>query len=346
MSVVKKHYGYTSDEREISSYTISNQSGMKAVVLDIGAVLESLIVPDKEKNPVDVVLGFEDPKTYLTNPGCLGATVGRHANRIAGASYTLNNKTYQLAANDGANNLHSNPGSYYTRLWDASIGEDSVTFSLESPDGDQGYPGNLKVSVTYTLNDKDGLAITYQMESDQDTLANMTNHSYFNLDGHDSGDVLSQKVWINADAFTPSDAALIPTGEIRSVEGTPFDFTQPKTIGQDIHADDEQLKNGSGYDHNFVLKNNGAFEKVASMAAAKSGIVMDVYTDMPGMQLYTANGTELEGGKGGTNYHRFCGACFETQFFPDSIHHDNFKSCVLKAGTKFTSVTEYRFHAE
>lgn len=344
MSVVKKFYGNTPDQKEISSYTITNQSGMKAVLLDIGAVIESLVVPDQNGNPVDVVLGFGDPSLYIENDGSLGAVVGRHANRIANATYTLNGKTYQLAVNNGPNNLHSNPNSYYKRLWAAKTGENWVSFSLESPDGDQGYPGNFTITVTYTLSDENGLSIKYEMESDQDTLANLTNHSYFNLDGHDSGDVLSQKVWIDADAYTPSDATLIPTGEYRDVTGTPFDFRTEKTIGQDIHADDEQLKNGGGYDHNFVLKTDGEFKKVASMAAAKTGIVMDVYTDMPGMQLYTANGTTIDYGKNGSSYKPFCGACFETQFFPDSIHHENFRSCVLKANTKFTTVTEYRFY--
>ena len=344
MSVVKQFYAYTPDKKEISSYTIINSTGMKAVVLDFGAVLESLVVYDKDKNPVDVVLGFENPQMYMTNPCCFGATVGRHANRIANAVYELNGKVYHLPANEGANNLHSNPGSYYLRMWNAQTGDDYVAFSLHSPDGDQGYPGNLDVTVTYKLSEDNGLVITYELKSDKDTLASMTNHSYFNLDGHDSGDILSQKVWIDADAYTPSDETLIPTGEIKDVTGTPFDFRTEKTIGQDINADDEQLKNGGGYDHNFALNNNGTFKKVASMTGAKTNIVMDVYTDLPGMQLYTANGTESESGKNGASYKPFCGACFETQFFPDSIHHENFKSCILKADTKFTSVTEYRFH--
>ena len=244
MSVEKKFYGYTADQKEISSYTLTNKSGMKAVLLDIGAVIESLLVPDKNGNLVDVVLGFGDPKLYLENNGSLGAVVGRHANRIANATYTLNGVTYKLEANNGPNNLHSNPGSYYKRLWDAKIGENSVAFTLHSPDGDQNYPGNFAVTVTYTLSDENGLSLKYDMESDKDTLANLTNHSYFNMDGHDSGDVLSQKVWIDADQFTPSDATLIPTGEYRDVTGTPFDFRTEKTIGQDINADDEQIKNG------------------------------------------------------------------------------------------------------
>ena len=189
MSVEKKFYGYTADQKEISSYTLTNKSGMKAVLLDIGAVIESLLVPDKNGNLVDVVLGFGDPKLYLENNGSLGAVVGRHANRIANATYTLNGVTYKLEANNGPNNLHSN----YKRLWDAKIGENSVAFTLHSPDGDQNYPGNFTVTVTYTLSDENGLSLKYDMESDKDTLANLTNHSYFNMDGHDSGDVLSQK---------------------------------------------------------------------------------------------------------------------------------------------------------
>ena len=178
MSVEKKFYGYTADQKEISSYTLTNKSGMKAVLLDIGAVIESLLVPDKNGNLVDVVLGFGDPKLYLENNGSLGAVVGRHANRIANATYTLNGVTYKLEANNGPNNLHSNPGSYYKRLWDAKIGENSVAFTLHSPDGDQNYPGNFTVTVTYTLSDENGLSLKYDMESDKDTLANLTNHSY------------------------------------------------------------------------------------------------------------------------------------------------------------------------
>lgn len=181
------------------------------------------------------------------------------------------------------------------------------------------------------------------MESDKDTLANLTNHSYFNMDGHDSGDVLSQKVWIDADQFTPSDATLIPTGEYRDVTGTPFDFRTEKTIGQDIHADDEQIKNGGGYDHNYVLKTDGKFAKVASMTGAKSGIVMDVTPICQVCRYILQMEQQLNAGKNKSSYKPFCGACFETQFFPDSIHHENFKSCVLKANTKFTTVTEYQF---
>ena len=344
MSVSSREWGKTTDGRVITEYTIENASGMKAGILDFGAVLRTLVVPDRDKKPVDVVLGYDDPEKYLTNGSCFGATVGRHANRIAGACFTLNGKEYRLAANDGRNNLHSNPGSYYFRMWEAKpVGDDSVEFFLCSPDGDQGYPGNLLVKVTYRLTDDNGLRITYDLKSDADTLANMTNHSYFNLSGHDSGNVLSQRIRIDADYVTASDAELIPTGEIRSVEGTPFDFRTAKEVGRDMDLSDEQIRNGGGYDHNFVLREGDGVRLVGRMESDATGIAMDVYTDMPGMQLYTACATDEPHGKGGCHYKKYCGACFETQFFPDSIHHDNFRSCILKAGEEFVSVTEYRF---
>ena len=338
-------FGATVNGDETKLYTLTNCNNMEISVTDYGAALTQVIVPDKEGNLCDVVLGYDEAAEYEAGGLFLGATVGRSANRIGGASIEINGKIYELVKNDNDNNLHSGPDFYHNRVWDVKEAEeDHVTFVLESPDGDQGYPGNLHIEVTYTLTEDNAVKISYYGVSDEDTVINMTNHSYFNMDGHDSGDVLSQKVWIDADQFTPSDATLIPTGEYRDVTGTPFDFRTEKTIGQDIHADDEQIKNGGGYDHNYVLKTDGKFAKVASMTGAKSGIVMDVYTDMPGMQVYTANGTTIECGKNKSSYKPFCGACFETQFFPDSIHHDNFKSCVLKANTKFTTVTEYRFH--
>lgn len=344
MSVISCNFGRTADGQNINEFTIKNAAGMEVSVIDLGACITKIKVPDKNGVSIDVAMGYECAQSYYENNGCLGAAVGRHANRIANASFCLNGKEYRLAVNDGSNNLHSNPGSYYKRMWKAEIiGNNSVAMSLESPDMDQGYPGNLSVTVTYLVTESNALRITYSMRSDADTLANMTNHSYFNLDGHASGSVLEQKVMINADKFTPSDKGLIPTGEIKNVIGTPFDFTKKKAIGQDINADCEQLKNGGGYDHNFVRRNPEGFGFAAEMESEKSGIVMDVYTDMPGMQFYTANSTELTGGKDGACYHPYSGACFETQFFPDSIHHDSFKSCILKADTDFKSVTEYRF---
>ena len=343
---MKKEFGATKNGEKASCYVLKNSKGMEAVVSDFGASLLKLYVPDKDGKTQDVVLGYETLEDYENGGDSLGATVGRVANRIGMAEFELNGKKYELTKNDnGKNTLHGGIDFYNKRMWDVKEEDDThVVFALVSPDGDQGFPGEVKIEVSYTITEENELKIHYHAIPDQDTLLNMTNHSYFNMDGHDSGDVLSQKVWIDADQFTPSDATLIPTGEYRDVTGTPFDFRTEKTIGQDIHADDEQIKNGGGYDHNYVLKTDGKFAKVASMTGAKSGIVMDVYTDMPGMQVYTANGTTIECGKNKSSYKPFCGACFETQFFPDSIHHENFKSCVLKANTKFTTVTEYRFH--
>ena len=343
---MKKEFGATKNGEKASCYVLKNSKGMEAVVSDFGASLLKLYVPDKDGKTQDVVLGYETLEDYENGGDSLGATVGRVANRIGMAEFELNGKKYELTKNDnGKNTLHGGIDFYNKRIWDVKEEDDThVVFALVSPDGDQGFPGEVKIEVSYTITEENELKIHYHAIPDQDTLLNMTNHSYFNMDGHDSGDVLSQKVWIDADQFTPSDATLIPTGEYRDVTGTPFDFRTEKTIGQDIHADDEQIKNGGGYDHNYVLKTDGKFAKVASMTGAKSGIVMDVYTDMPGMQVYTANGTTIECGKNKSSYKPFCGACFETQFFPDSIHHENFKSCVLKANTKFTTVTEYRFH--
>lgn len=349
MAVHKSVYGTFPDGRVMHGFTLTNGSGMKAVVSDYGADLLELWVPDKNGGLTDVVLGLAKPEDYEENGPAFGAVVGRHANRIAGASFVLNGKEYRLAANNGPNNLHSKPGSYYQRFWEAETGEDEegsyVELSLVSPDGDQGYPGTLQVTVTYTLTEENSLILTYHMVSDQDTIANMTNHSYFNLSGHDSGSVLDQYVTIYADAVTASDSQLIPTGEIRPVQGTPLDFTVRKQIGRDIHADDEQIRNGGGFDHNFVLGNTGEMGLAAVMESEKTGIVMEVSTDLPGMQLYTANSTEIEG-KNGAHYLPFCGACFETQFYPDSVHHDNFPSCVLKAGEEFESHTVFHFEVK
>lgn len=344
MAVTVSDFGRFADGRMMHAWTITNAAGMKAVVSDYGADLLQLWVPDKDGKLRDVVLGQKDAAAYEENGGSLGAVVGRHANRIAGASFELGGKTFRLLANNGRNNLHSQPCSYYQRFWDAEEGEDhsSVVLSLVSPDGDQGFPGTLQVTVTYSVTEDNSLMIEYSAVGDADTIVNLTNHSYFNLNGCDSGDVLSQKVMICADEFTPSDSELIPTGEIRPVAGTPLDFREAKPIGRDIHSDDEQIRNGGGFDHNFVLRPREAVELAAVMESDESGIRMEVYTDRPGMQLYTANSTDLTG-KNGTHYRPFCGACFETQFFPDSIHHPNFPDCVLKAGDEYNTVTVFHF---
>ena len=291
-----------------------------------------------------MVLGYDDVAAYEANGCFFGALIGRHGNRIGGASFELNGVTYELEKNDGENNLHGGTPGYHKVMYQVETSDDSVTFSRTSPHMEQGYPGNLDLSVTYTLTDDNELKITYTAKSDQDTLCNMTNHSYFNLKGHDGGEITDHNVWIKANGFTETSDDLIPNGTIVDVTGTPMDFRTKKAIGDDIGADYKPLVIAGGYDHNYALdKKSGVLEKVAELSEDRSGRTMEVYTDLPGMQLYTGNFIEKENGKGGTVYKKRNGVCFETQFFPNSIHVPSFDSCVLKAGETFTSTTIYRF---
>ena len=326
-------------------YTFENKNGMIMEVSDFGATLYSLIVPDIDGNPCDVVLGYDSPEGYMGPSGTgFGATIGRNGNRIGKAQFTLNGKTYKLDKNNNGNNLHSGLAYYHYRMWTViETTESSITFSLHSPDGDQGYPGNFNVDVTYTLTDDNELRLDYNGTPDQDTIVNMTNHTYFNLNGHASGSILEQEVWVDADAFTPTDDELIPTGEIVSVEGTPMDFRVKKPIGRDIEEDFEALKFGGGYDHNWCLNNKGEFAKVIEMSAKESGITMEVYTDLPGVQIYSGNFLAEELGKDGIVYKHRQAICFETQHYPDAINHENFPNVVFKAGEVYKTTTVYKF---
>ncbi len=338
-------FGMTKDGKEAHLYTLENKNGMKACVSDFGATLVRLYVPDKDGTLIDVVHGYDDAEGYARGDAGFGASIGRSANRIGGAGFELNGVSYKLEKNDnGKNNLHSGLDYYQKRLWEVKEYEtDRICLQLHSPDGDQGYPGALDMKVTYTLDDDNALNIHYEAVPDQDTVINMTNHSYFNLNGHDSGSVLNHQVTLNADYFTPADAESIPTGEIRSVEGTPMDFRGGRVLGSDIDADYEPLRFGAGYDHNWVLKNEGRFDKVAEAVSDESGIVMEVYTDLPGIQIYTANFLDNEPGKDGASYIRRSAVCFETQYYPDAIHHDNFPQPVCRKGEKYDTRTAYRF---
>lgn len=345
-----RKFGTMKDGREAKLYVLKNANGMEAWVSDLGATLVSLLVPDKDGELRDVVLGYDSFEKWEENPSFFGACIGRSGNRIGGAAFDLNGKTYKLTENDHGNNLHSGPDFYAKRLWDAEpdVMEDSeaITFSLTSPDLDQGYPGNLDIEVTYVLTESNELMIEYYGLSDQDTIFNMTNHAYFNLNGAGSGTILNHKVKLYADAFTATDHALIPTGELQDVTGTPMDFREGKTIGQDIEADFGPLKDGQGYDHNFVV-NGGEVQTDAELIAVAegdaSGIVMEVYTDLPGVQMYTANTTYVECGREHKPYGKNSAVCFETQYFPDAIHHPEFPQPILKAGEEKTSLTVYRF---
>ncbi len=338
-------FGTVKSGERAKLYTMENEAGTKVSVTDFGAALVNLSVLDGEGNLTDVVLGYDEAAEYEAGTQSLGATVGRNANRIGGAEFTINGICYELDKNDnGKNNLHSGMNVYQHRMWNTEEQEDGrVTFLLHSPDRDQGYPGNVDVRVTYELTEENELRITYDGTPDQDTILNLTNHSYFNLNGHDSGDVLGHSVVLDADFYTRADAESIPTGELTDVTDTPMDFRTEKTIGKEIGQDYEALRLGNGYDHNWVLKNEGKFAKVAQATGEKSKIVMEVWTDLPGMQMYTANFLENEAGKNGAVYGFRSAVCFETQYFPDAIHHDNFESPICKANENYHTVTAYRF---
>ena len=330
---------------EATLYTLKNKAGMVMEVSDFGATLYSLLVPDREGNLCDVVLGYDSPEGYMGPSGTgFGATIGRNGNRIGNATFTLNGKTYILDNNNDANNLHSGLDYYHYRMWNVKeVSENSITLSLHSPDGDQGYPGEFNVEVTYTLREDNALQIDYLGFPEEDTIVNMTNHSYFNLNGHASGSILEHELWVDADAFTITDEGLIPTGEIVSVEGTPMDFRKKKLVGRDIEEDYEPLIVAGGFDHNWCLNNDGAYKKVIELSSELSGIAMEVYTDLPGVQIYSGNFLREEFGKQGIVYKHRQGICFETQYYPDAINHPNFPSPVCKAGEAYQTRTTYLF---
>jgi len=344
MSFSTTQFGRTRDGEPASLYIFENSSGMKMKVSSYGAALVSVIVKDRQGIERDVAAGYDDALGYEEDDGIFfGAIVGRNANRIGKASAVIDGKEYKFAKNDHGNNLHSGPDYFMKRHWKVeAVGEDKITFALFSPHMDQGYPGNVKIFVTYTLTDDNEIQIEYKAEPDADTILNMTNHSYFNLDGYDGGSILEQKVWIDADAYTAADSESIPTGEIVKVEGTPMDFRTPKAIGQDISSDYQAIRYGGGYDHNYVLNGEG-YRRVASMESEKTGIRMSVYTDLPGIQLYTGNFLKGQAGKGGFAHQKRSAACFETQFFPDAVNHGNFESPVCKKGDTYYTKTGYRF---
>lgn len=335
---MKNYFGLTPKGESAYLYTIS-RGPMKAVLSDFGATLVRLFVPDNKGISEDVVLGFDSPAAYAASDTYFGATVGRNANRINGAAIVVGAKTYALNTNDGVNNLHSGPDGFERRLWQVVLHEeDRICFALHSPHLDQGFPGNADIRVTYRLT-CDTLEISYEATADRDTVFNMTNHSYFNLAGHlHPQKAMQQLLSMPARFFTPANSESIPTGECRPVAGTPMDFRLPKALGRDIMENYEPLKLQKGYDHNFeVFCNPCAF-----LSDTDSGRSMAVYTDCPGVQLYTANYTDTIG-KDGAVYAPRSGVCLETQFFPDSIHNPQWKQPITKAGKKYRSKTSYRF---
>jgi aldose 1-epimerase len=347
--VSKQDGGKLPDGAAVEIYTLKDEK-IEVRVMTYGGEVLSLRVPDRTGKMGDVVLGFDDPTGYYENTHSkraffFGPIVGRYANRIAHAKFTLDGKEYTLTKNNGDNTLHGGPNGFHNHSWAGKIIADGVELKYLSKDGEEGYPGNLSVTVRYTLSGG-ALKIEYSATTDKDTVLNLTNHSYFNLSGQGNGTILAEQVKLNASRFTPVDSGLIPTGELKSVVGTPFDFLKPHAVGERINADDEQLHLGhDGYDHNFVIDGGGkGLTEAAEVYDPASGRVLEVLTTEPGVQFYTAN--FLDGsvkGKGGVAYPRNSALCLETQHYPDSPNHPDFPSTVLKPGSEFHSTTVYRF---
>ena len=337
--IVSRPFGALSDGTAVTCYRLSGPGGAYADILDYGATVQALAVPDRNGRLVDVVLGYPAAVDYECGTFYFGATVGRHANRIGGGAFTLNGKTYTLECNSGPNHSHGGFSGYHQRMFSATPQGDRLELRLHSPSGDQGYPGNLALCVTYEFTQDMTLRIDFQAETDQDTLVNLTNHCYFDLSG--GQDPLGQTLWIDADQFTENDENTLPTGKVLPVEGTPFDFRRPKAIGQDLQQPDQQLKNCNGYDHNFVIHNGGSFHPVARLHSAVTGITMEESHDMPGLQLYSGNFIDAPNGK--KPYDFRSGIALEGQYFPNSMAIPAFRKPILRAGERYHHQICYRF---
>lgn len=338
MTISKRSFGVLCNGTQVSCWTLTNENGLQAEILDYGVIIRSIIVPSKSGIPVDVVLGYDTIEEYIADDCYLGATIGRCANRIKDAKFELNGKTYELFANNGPNHLHGGKIGFNKCLWSAQQVGDSVVFSRVSPDGEEGYPGNLNIQVTIGW-DHDSLRIAYEAQTDQDTVINFTNHSYFNLNGTGNGNVDKHILQINANRFTLNGEDCTPTGQVLQVEGTAMDFRTPKRIGQDAYREEPCVKYFNGYDSNFILSGH----PIATAIGDQTGITLVVDTDQPGLQLYTANALTDRKGKNGTNYGFRSAFCLETQHFPDSIHHPEWPSCILRPGEIFRSFTTFTF---
>ncbi len=348
----EESFGTTKDGAEVSLYTLTNSNGLEISITNYGGIVTRLLIPDRTGEPADVVLGYDALEAYLLDSPYFGSLIGRYGNRIGGARFTLDGVEYSLAANNGENHLHGGLRGFDKVVWSgepySTADEVGVRLRYVSEDGEEGYPGRLSVAVTYALTDANELRIEYAAETDKATIVNLTHHGYFNLAGHASGDVLGHELMLNARRFTPIDAGLIPTGELKDVAGTPMDFLAPTTVGARIDQDDEQLRFAGGYDHNFALDDyDGSLRLAARVREPLSGRVMEVYTTEPGIQFYSGNfldGSNI--GKGDVAYEHRTGFCLETQHFPDSPNKPHFPSTVLRPGDTYKSTTIYRFSAE
>lgn len=333
-------------------FILQNSRGFTVSLTDAGASIVSILAPDREGKLGEMVLGYDSAGEYERGHSFFGFSVGRHANRIGMGRFVIGKKSYQVACNDGPNHLHGGPAGFNTYLWDSEIlnegGEPSVRFSIRSPDMDQGFPGGLDVTLTFTLNEHNGLELFFEARAGGDTLCNLTNHCYYNLTGEpDVRTAGEHRLQISADFFTPCDENALTTGEIRAVEGTPFDFRKPRLISEGIDADDAQIRFGGGYDHNYCLNVHDPGDPVCTLSDPQSGRVMRVYTDQPGLQLYTGNGLDgTERGHGGRTYPRRAGVCLETQLYPNGSSFAHFPSPILRAGEDYRHFVEYRFSME
>lgn len=352
MGITQRNFGELPTGEDVTLYHLENQSGAYIEVLDYGCFLVKTVVPDRLGKFVDVVLGYDDVEGYIQNNCFFGAVIGRNGNRIDNSRFSIYGKEYRLTPNENENNLHSGPDGFEKKMWkveELSQEKNSITLSRISPEGESGFPGEFRVSVKYELTEENELKITYQGVSDKDTVANLTNHSYFNLAGEGSGSVLDQLLTIHARSYTPvRDSKSIPTGEYAPVEGTPMDFTKARAIGDAIDSDFQQLVYTGGYDHNYVTDNyaKGSRRLIASAYSKKTGIAMDVTSDCPGVQFYAGNFIEDEKGKNGHIYHKRDGFCLETQTEPNAVNVEAFHSPILEAGETYRSVTSYRFYTK
>lgn len=345
MSINVSAFGVLRNGYEIQKYTISNNNNVRVSIITYGATLAEIFVPDKNGDFKDVLVGFDDIEGFVERTDYQGVIVGPYANRIGNAKFSIDGEEFKLVANEkDVTCLHSN-GEFNTVVWKADIiDENSVAFTYRSPDGLNGFPGNLDVKVIYSLNDKDELKLEYSAVSDRKTVINLTNHAYFNLGGYDSGTILDHEIVINADKYTPVDSFSIPTGEIADVSGTPFDLRQKTRIGENIDADCEQMVFTGGYDHNFCINNyDGELQKAAEVKDPVSGRTLEVFTDLPGVQFYAGNFLNGIIGKGNVPMIKRSGFCLETQFYPDTPNKPEFPQCTFNAGEKFTSETVFKF---
>lgn len=346
--ITKSAFGRTANGQNVDLYTLTNRNGVQAKITNYGGIVVSLMVPDARGKMGDVVLGFDTLNEYIKGNPYFGALIGRFGNRIANGRFSLNGKTYKLATNNGPNHLHGGVVGFDKKVWKALPVRRNNGVALElrllSPNGDEGYPGNLNTRVLYTLTNRNELRIDYSAVCDQATVINLTHHTYFNLAGHGNGTILNHRLMMNANRFTPTDATSIPNGELRSVAGTPFDFRRATAIGARIGANDQQLKWGKGYDHNYVLNGRRGVLRLANRVTEPvSGRVMTVHTTEPGMQLYTGNFLDKVKGKGGKIYPHRGAFCLEAQNFPDAPNKPNFPSSVLRPGQVYRQTTVYRF---